>query len=164
MGSIARRILDIYQNEISCFLYISETALGNQEIWSFPPDVCFTKSNDAPNTPELCSFACQSRMPLQPLIIFTIISYRIASGIKAFPAARPFIHHPSSKPLHLLIVYLASNCTILLFSLVLPVMHIPDTSSYLFVRSLYKTRCPHSLHRIGSPLLRGTLELQSPQI
>lgn len=33
---------------------------------------------------------------------------------------------------------------------------------YLFVLSLYKTRWPHSLHRIGSPLFKGTFELQSP--
>ena len=35
-------------------------------------------------------------------------------------------------------------------------------TTYLLVRSLYKTRCPHSLQRIGSPFFKCTLELQSP--
>lgn len=36
--------------------------------------------------------------------------------------------------------------------------------THLFVRSLYSTRCPHSLHRIASPRFNATLLAHSPQI
>jgi len=49
------------------------------------------------------------------------------------------------RPAAIWMYHRAWNCTILL------------------VLSLYRTRCPHSLHRIWSPRFIVTLELQSPQ-
>lgn len=39
-----------------------------------------------------------------------------------------------------------------------------STQTHLFVRSLYNIRCPHSLHRMGSPCFSSTFWLQSPQM
>jgi len=66
--------------------------------------------------------------------------------------------------------YRASNCTILSRLASAPSIAKDRTSpccqriTHLFVLSLYSTRCPHSLHRIASPLPSETLLLHSPQM
>lgn len=45
-----------------------------------------------------------------------------------------------------------------------PTSHSPTSRrTHRFVRSLYSTRCPQSLHRIGSPFFSCTFWLHSPQ-
>lgn len=48
-------------------------------------------------------------------------------------------------------------------SVTLPTYYKSLPTTHLFVRSLYNTRYPHSLHLIASPFLRVTRVSQSPQ-
>ena len=87
-------------------------------------------------------------------------------------AARPSsVRYPAShlnqSPPPSPFTYRASNCTILRRpSASCRAAHQPRIvlQTHLFVRSLYSTRYPHSLHLIASPRLTGTFAPQSPQM
>lgn len=92
------------------------------------------------------------------------------NGDNTVPSSFPFRFAPRS--------HLASNCTILprtknisprnhrrIWNISYDKMRKVrrGKKTHRLVLSLYSTRCPHSLHRIGSPRFSETFELQSPQ-
>lgn len=97
------------------------------------------------------SFSELSRGPPRPFITpvphtpsYAAITILFPVSSSSHPSPRLKLHHPAShqSPIHV----------------VLPCF----SRTHLLVLSLYNTRCPHSLHLIGSPRFSGTLLLQSP--
>ena len=109
-----------------------------------------------------CGIPCWLGFGIEISSILQSIDSMNIANLK-FPSSNPclnaildaFSHRPYSY-------HLASNCTILSQES-LAWNSILCGQAYLFVLSLYNTRWPHSLHLIGSPFTRPTLELHSPQ-